>query len=71
MPTYTYQCQNKNCGHMVDAFKSIAKRDETPPFCEKCGGQRIERMLAGPPGKVIGGHDSEYSKTGPYSGRRR
>lgn len=70
MPTYTYQCQSETCGHLQDKMNKISERDEKPPeFCEKCGKTELKRPEV-PQGGIgftfkDGGHNGEYTKTGP------
>ncbi len=47
MPIYEYQCTK--CGHGFEVLQGI---NETPELsCEKCGGEKIERVLS--PGAFV------------------
>jgi putative FmdB family regulatory protein len=45
MPTYVYRCAK--CKHQFEKVMSVAEHDKARPPCPKCGGRKVEHVLAG------------------------
>lgn len=77
MPTYDYLC--KNCGHILEAFQSIAA--EPLHECPACHELQLQRVLSGGSGLIFKGsgfyitdykksHTSTSSTTGDSSDKK-